>query len=48
MRFKYWDEVFLTVTYLINRLPSQVIQDDTPYHRVFKEKPNYRFLHAFG
>jgi hypothetical protein len=48
MRFKYWDEVFLTVTYLINSLPSQVIQDDTPYHRVFKEKPNYRFLHAFG
>jgi hypothetical protein len=48
MPLKYWDEVFLTTTYLINRLPSRVIQGDTPYHRVFKENPNYNFLRAFG
>jgi hypothetical protein len=48
MPLKYWDEAFLTATYLINRLPSRVIQGDTPYHRVFKEEPNYNFLRAFG
>jgi hypothetical protein len=48
MPLKYWDEAFLTVTYLINHMPSRVIQGDTPYLRVFKEQPNYNFLHIFG
>jgi hypothetical protein len=48
MPLKYWDEAFLTATYLINRLPSRVIQGDTPYYRVFKETPNYGFLRTFG
>jgi hypothetical protein len=45
---KYWDEAFLTATYLINHMPSCIIQEDTPYHRVFKEPPNYNFLRIFG
>jgi histone deacetylase 1/2 len=30
MPLKFWDEAFLTATYLINMLPSRVIQNDTP------------------
>jgi hypothetical protein len=48
MPLKYWDEAFLTVTYLINHMPSRVIQGDTPYLHVFKEQPNYNFLRIFG
>jgi hypothetical protein len=48
MTLKYWDEAFLIVTYLINRMPSHVIKGDTPYFRVFKEPPNYNFLRIFG
>jgi histone deacetylase 1/2 len=30
MPLKFWDEAFLTATYLINMLPSKVINNDTP------------------
>jgi hypothetical protein len=45
---KYWDETFLTDTYLINCMPSRVIHGDTPYFHVFKEARNYDFLRSFG
>jgi histone deacetylase 1/2 len=48
MPLKFWDEAFLTATYLINRIPSKVIDDDTPMERLFHEKPNLSFLHTFG
>jgi hypothetical protein len=48
MPLKYWDKAFLTTIYLINHMPSRVIHNDTPYYRVFKEAPNYEFLHSFG
>jgi hypothetical protein len=47
MPLKYWDEAFITATYLINRMPSHVIYGDTPFYRVFKEPPNYEFLRSF-
>jgi hypothetical protein len=31
IHLKYWDEAFLTATYFINRMPSRVIEGDTPY-----------------
>jgi hypothetical protein len=34
MPMKFWDEVFLTAIFLINHLPSQVINHDTPYERL--------------
>jgi histone deacetylase 1/2 len=37
MPLKFWDEAFLTATFLINLLPSKVINHDTP-------KPNYESL----
>lgn len=45
---KYWDQAFLTATYLINRLPSKVIGYETPLECLLKEKPNYNSLRVFG
>jgi hypothetical protein len=41
MTLKYWDEAFLAATYLINRLPTKVLQFSSPLEILFKEKPNY-------
>ena len=41
---KFWDQAFLTATYLINLLPSKVINYDTPVHRLFHETPDYASL----
>lgn len=38
MPLKFWDEAFLTATYLINRLPSAVINFTTPLERLFGQK----------
>jgi histone deacetylase 1/2 len=48
MPLKFWDEAFLTATYLINLLPSKVIDFDTPFQRLFKETPDYSALRMFG
>lgn len=45
---KFWDEAFLTATYLINRLPSRVIDNTTPLERIFHTPPNYSMLRIFG
>jgi hypothetical protein len=48
MPLKYWDEAFLTAAYLINRLPSKVIQSQTPQERLFGHKGDYSMLRIFG
>jgi histone deacetylase 1/2 len=48
MPLKFWDEAFLTATYLINMLPSKVINNDTPVHRLLGTHPNYSSLRVFG
>jgi len=45
---KFWDEAFLTDTYLINRTPTRVLDFSSPFTQLFKEKPNYSFLRVFG
>ena len=45
---RYWDEAFLTACYLINRMPTPVLGQDTPIHRLLKIPPNYSFLRTFG
>ena len=44
----FWDEAFLTATYLINRLPSPVTQLKSPYEILNHHKPDYTFLKCFG
>jgi histone deacetylase 1/2 len=48
MPLKFWDEAFMTATYLINRLPSRVINNQTPLERLLDQKPDYSVLRVFG
>jgi len=48
MPLKFWDQAFLTATYLINILPSKVINYHTPVELLLKEKPEYTSLRVFG
>jgi transposase InsO family protein len=44
----FWGEAALTAVYTINRCPSPVIQNTTPYERLFGTAPNYSLLKVFG
>jgi len=48
MPLKFWDEAFITATYLINRLPSKIINNQTPLERLFHQTPDYSSLRTFG
>jgi histone deacetylase 1/2 len=48
MPLKFWDEAFLTATYLINMLPSEVINHETPIERLLHKTPDYASLRTFG
>jgi len=43
-----WDEAFQTSCYLINRLPSPVTKNKSPYQTLFGQIPDYSFLKVFG
>jgi hypothetical protein len=45
---QFWVEALSTVVFLINRLPSTVIDFDSPFFRLFKTHPDYSYLHTFG
>ncbi|CAM8893629.1 unnamed protein product [Rhodiola kirilowii] len=45
---RLWDEAFLTACYLINRLPSRVLDNSTPITRLLQIAPDYSFLRTFG
>jgi len=45
---EYWGDCVLTAVFLINRLLSPVINNETPYERLTKGKPDYSSLKAFG
>lgn len=48
MPLKFWDEAFLTATYLINLLPTCVLGYETPVQRLFHSTQDYSLLHTFG
>ena len=44
----FWGEAALHAVHAINRIPSPVIQNQTPYERLFGSPPNYHHLRSFG
>lgn len=45
---KYWSYAFQTAVYLINRLPTPILNFSSPYEKLFQVKPNYNKLRIFG
>ena len=48
MPLKFWDEAVSTTVFLINRLPSEVIANESPFEKLLKQQPDYNFLRTFG
>ena len=44
----YWLEAFSTTAYLINRLPTLVLNSTSPYEVLFNTRPDYSHLRTFG
>jgi len=45
---KFWDEACLTSCYLINRLPTPLLKNLSPFEKLFSQVPDYKFLKVFG
>ena len=48
MHLKYWWEAFEAAVYLINRLPTPVLQNCSPFEQLYRCSPDYTFLKVFG
>jgi hypothetical protein len=48
MPLRFWDEAFQTACYLINRLPTHVLQNKSPFEKLFHSVLDYLFLKTFG
>ncbi len=44
----FWPHAFQTASYLINRQPTPLLQNRSPYEALFGQKPNYLKLRKFG
>jgi len=45
---QFWDDAFSTICYLINRMPTPVLQNKSPFHTLFHCEPDYCFLRTFS
>jgi hypothetical protein len=46
--FRFWDDAFQTACYLINRLPTPILHNQSPFTKLFKTSPDYSLLKVFG
>ena len=46
--FRLWSDAFSTAYFLINRLPTRVLNMKTALELLFQEIPDYTFLNVFG
>jgi transposase InsO family protein len=44
----FWDDAFVTACYLINRMPTPTLKNQSPFEVLFKTPPDYKFLRIFG
>lgn len=45
---KYWGECILTTTYLINRFPSPLFHNKSPFELFYGSSPHFSHLQTFG
>ena len=45
---KYWGEAFNSVVHIINLFPTPMLNNISPYEKLFLLKPDYNFLNVFG
>lgn len=45
---RFWHFAFITAVYLINRLPSRISSNKSPFQQVYNRKPDYLFLCVYG
>lgn len=48
MPLKYWGDAFQTATYIINRLPTPTLSNNTPLETLFHQEPAYHAFRTFG
>jgi Reverse transcriptase (RNA-dependent DNA polymerase)/GAG-pre-integrase domain len=44
----YWSDIFESVVFVINRLPTSSLESDSPYQVLFSKSPDYAFLKVLG
>ncbi|KAF8394586.1 hypothetical protein HHK36_020800 [Tetracentron sinense] len=44
----YWDDAFATTVFLINRMPTRILHNISPYEKLFQKSPDYTILRSFG
>ncbi|KAF9668917.1 hypothetical protein SADUNF_Sadunf14G0053300 [Salix dunnii] len=45
---EFWNDCVLTAAYIINRIPTPLLRNKTPYEAIFKLRPTYDHFKVFG
>ena len=45
---KFWWNAFHTATFIINRLPTPILDNKSPFEKLFTKKPDYSVMRVFG